>query len=97
MAINKAAHFNDEVMLERYISGQEFTVGILNRHARSVGEIVVQSDLFGDESKYQYGVAQEIFPADIPASKEQEIKEFGIHVHKTFKLDGYSRVDLRMD
>jgi D-alanine-D-alanine ligase-like ATP-grasp enzyme len=28
---------------------------------------------------------------------EQEIMEHGIHVHKTFKLSGYSRVDLRMD
>ncbi|MEW7987347.1 MAG: D-alanine--D-alanine ligase [Candidatus Thiodiazotropha sp.] len=96
-AIDKAAQFGDEVMLEMYIDGREFTVGVLDGHALSIGEIVVPSDIFDYESKYQCGGAQEIFPAVIPAAKAQEIKELGVHVHKVLKLGGYSRVDFRMD
>ncbi|MES9828945.1 MAG: D-alanine--D-alanine ligase [Candidatus Thiodiazotropha sp.] len=96
-AIDKAAQFDDEIMLEMYIDGREFTVGILDGHALSVGEIVAPSDIFDYESKYQCGGAQEIFPADIPAAKTQEIKELGVQVHRILKLGGYSRVDFRMD
>jgi D-alanine-D-alanine ligase len=96
-AITKAAQFGDEIMLEAYIEGREFTIGILDGQALTVGEILTPSEIFDYESKYQPGVAQEIFPADIPAAKEQEINELGIRVHKALKLGGYSRVDFRMD
>jgi D-alanine-D-alanine ligase len=96
-AIDKASEFDNDVMLETYIDGREFTVGILDGYALTVGEIVTPSEIFDYESKYQCGGAQEIFPADIPAAKAQEIKELGVQVHKVLKLGGYSRVDFRMD
>ncbi|MEW8053583.1 MAG: D-alanine--D-alanine ligase [Candidatus Thiodiazotropha sp.] len=96
-AITKAARFGDEIMLETYVEGREFTVGILDGEALVVGEIVVPSGIFNFENKYQSGGAEEIFPADISAAKTLLIKEFGVRVHKALKLGDYSRVDFRMD
>lgn len=96
-AISKAAEFGGEVMLEAYLPGREFTVGILDKQALAVGEIVAPTEIFDYESKYQQGGAREVFPADIPPFTTREIQELGVRVHKALKLGGYSRVDFRMD
>jgi D-alanine-D-alanine ligase len=96
-AIAKAAQFDNEVMLETYVAGREFTIGILEGQPLTVGEIVAPSEIFDYESKYQRGGAQEIFPAQIPEAVTRKIQELGARVHKALKLGGYSRVDFRMD
>jgi D-alanine-D-alanine ligase len=96
-AITRAAEFDDEVMLEAYVPGREFTVGILDGQPLAVGEIVVASGVFDYERKYQPGGAQEIFPADISKVVRCKIQELGIRIHKALKLGSYSRVDFRMD
>ena len=65
-AIDRALRFDDEVMLERFIPGREFTVGVLDGEALPVGEIISPGEVFDYESKYQAGGAREVFPADIP-------------------------------
>ncbi|MBT4289794.1 MAG: D-alanine--D-alanine ligase [Deltaproteobacteria bacterium] len=97
-AIQKAYLHDDEVMIEKYIDGRELTVGILDETALSVGEIIPKcSDHFDYESKYQVGGAEEIFPADLSEEETELIKELGLKAHKVLKLEGYSRVDFRLD
>ena len=97
-AIEKAYLHDDEVMIEKFIDGRELTVGILDGKALAVGEIFPKcSDHFDYESKYQAGGAEEIFPADLSEAKAALIKEMGLKAHSVLKLDGYSRVDFRMD
>lgn len=96
-AIEKAGKFDKEVMLEAFVSGREFTVGVLDGHPLAVGEIVAPNEIFDYSSKYQQNGANEIFPAAISLSKTQEIQELAVRVHKALKLSGYSRIDFRMD
>jgi D-alanine-D-alanine ligase len=97
-AIATAYRYDDEVMIERFIPGRELTVGILDDAPLVVGEIVLNSSgIFDYESKYQPGGAEEIFPADIPEKLTEEIRQAGLAVHRTLKLEGYSRVDFRLD
>jgi D-alanine-D-alanine ligase len=39
-AVNLAAQYDDEVMIERFVAGREFTVGVLDGAALPVGEII---------------------------------------------------------
>lgn len=96
-AIEKAGKFDDEIMLEAFVSGREFTVGILDGHPLAVGEIVAPNEIFDYASKYQRGGATEIFPAAISLAETQEIQDLAVRVHKALKLSGYSRIDFRMD
>jgi D-alanine-D-alanine ligase len=97
-AINSAFGSDDEVMIEQFIAGREFTVGILNNRALAVGEIIPKnSHIFDYESKYQAGGANEIFPADLAEEKTQLLQVLAIKAHRALKLDDYSRVDFRMD
>jgi D-alanine-D-alanine ligase len=97
-AIAEAYEHDDEVLLEKFISGREITVGILGDQALAVGEIIPQlSDIFDYQSKYQEGGALEIFPANLPTTITAQIQALGLAVHRALKLQGYSRVDFRLD
>ena len=96
-AIDRALRFDDEVMLERFIAGREFTVGVLEGVALPPGEIISKGEVFDYESKYQVGGAREVFPADIPATEAALIQDYALRVHRVLKLGAYSRTDFRRD
>jgi D-alanine-D-alanine ligase len=97
-AIKEAYRHDDEVMLERFVPGREFTVGILGERALAVGEIIPKcSEVFDYESKYQAGGAEEIFPAALSGEQTSLLQELALRVHRALKLRDYSRADFRMD
>ena len=97
-AIEKAARFGQEVLLEAYVAGRELTVGVLHNEPLAVGEIFPKfGDFFDYRSKYQQGGAEEIFPALLTDAERKTIQNLALKVHQTLKLRGYSRVDFRMD
>lgn len=95
-AVAEAARYDDEVMVEAFIPGRELTVGILDGTALSVGEIIPRHEIFDYECKYTPGMAEEIFPADLPVSVAGRIQELALAAHQALKLGGYSRVDFRL-
>jgi D-alanine-D-alanine ligase len=97
-AIAEAYRHDDEVMLERFVPGREFTVGILGERALAVGEIIPKcSEIFDYQSKYQAGGAEEIFPAALSSEDTRALQELALRVHRALKLRDYSRADFRMD
>lgn len=96
-AIELALRYDDEVMIERFVPGREFTVGILDDQALPVGEIVAPGEVFDYQSKYQAGGAREVFPADIPATEVALLQKHALAAHRALKLGAYSRVDFRRD
>lgn len=96
-AIAEAFRFDDEVMIERFIPGRELTVPILADEALPVGEIIVQREIFDYESKYQPGMADEVFPADLTGEQTVTIQFLALKAHRALKLSGYSRIDFRLD
>lgn len=97
-AIELAAQFDDDVLIERFVAGRELTVGVLEGKALAVGEIIpAKGNIFDYEAKYQTGAAQEIFPADVPDSVAKQAQTLALVAHSALKLADYSRADFRMD
>jgi len=96
-AVQLAHRYDDEVMLEKFIAGREFTVGVLDGQALPVGEIIAPGEVFDYQSKYQVGGAREVFPADIPAGEAATLQKYALAAHRALKLGAYSRVDFRRD
>jgi D-alanine-D-alanine ligase len=96
-AIAGAGHFDNEVLIERFVPGRELTVGILDGAALPVGEIITQGDVFDYESKYQAGAAREIFPAALSTAESKAAQDFALRAHSVLKLGVYSRIDFRLD
>jgi D-alanine-D-alanine ligase len=96
-AIALALSSDRDVMLERFLPGREFTVGILGQGALAVGEIIPQHEIFDYECKYTPGLTREVFPAEIPDELAREMRELALATHRVLKLRDFSRVDFRLD
>jgi D-alanine-D-alanine ligase len=96
-AVLRAQQYDDEVMLEQFMEGREFTVGVLDDKALAVGEIIPTHETFDYECKYTPGMTQEVFPAEIPDSLAVEMQDLALKVHRTLKLRDFSRADFKID
>jgi D-alanine-D-alanine ligase len=95
-AVRTALAFDDEVLLEEFVPGREFTVGVLGDEALAVGEIIPSHDVFDYECKYTPGLTREVFPADLPVELSDRLRALGRSVHRTLKLRDFSRTDFRV-
>jgi D-alanine-D-alanine ligase len=96
-AVALAFEYDDEVMVERFVPGRELTVPVVGEEALPVGEIISKNEIFDYEAKYQPGMADEIFPADLPDDIAAEARRLALLTHQALKLTGFSRVDFRLD
>lgn len=96
-AVGKALTFDDQVILEQFLPGREYTVGVLDGQALGVGEIVAPDVIFDFHSKYTPGRAQELFPAEIDQDLEDRFRELALAAHEALGLRDFSRVDFRLD
>jgi D-alanine-D-alanine ligase len=95
-AIAEAYRHDDAVMVERFVPGREFTVGIVGEEALPVIEIVPAKALYDYECKYTPGMAQE-FVAQLPAETSARLRAYALTAFAACGLRGYGRVDFRMD
>lgn len=95
-AVSLAAAFDDEVMLEAFVPGREFTVGILGDRALAVGEIIPAHEIFDYECKYTPGLTREVFPAEIAAPLTGKLQDLALRAHRVLKLRDFSRIDFRV-
>jgi D-alanine-D-alanine ligase len=96
-ALEESRHWDDLVLFERYVRGRELTVGIVGEMPLPVGEIVPSHELFDYECKYQPGLAEEIFPADVPEELARSLQSLALRVHRALRLRDFSRVDFIVD
>jgi len=96
-AIARACEEDGQVLLESFLPGREFTVGVLGREALAVGEIIPQHEIFDYECKYTPGLTREVFPAAIPEPLAKRLQELALATHQALKLRDFSRVDFRLD
>lgn len=99
-ALESALRFSDEIVVEKYIKGREFTVGVignfLNPKALPVVEIVTENKFFDYEAKYVAGKAQEICPAKIEESISKQLQTIAISAYVAVKAKSHSRVDMML-
>ncbi|SRR5690554_4015256 len=97
-AIDHAAVHDTEVIVERFIPGRDYVVGVLDEQPLAVGEIIPKfSEIFDYRSKYQAGGAVETFPADLPQALTRQLQDLALDAHRALKLGSYSRIDFRLD
>ena len=95
-AITEAFRYDDEVMIEQFVAGRELTVGILGDEALPVGEIIPKHEIYDYECKYTPGMAEEVFPAQIPSDRAREAQDLARRAFQALKLRGCARIDFRM-
>jgi D-alanine-D-alanine ligase len=96
-ALKKAFNEDSQILVEEFIKGREFSIGIARLHGKITvlppTEIISSKDFFDYEAKYTSGVSQEITPADIPAGKLAQIAEIVTEVYLRLNCKGMVRID----
>lgn len=95
-AVRDAFRFDDEVMVERFVPGQELTVGILGDVVLPTIEIVPMKELYDYECKYTPGMARE-FVAELSIETQALLADQATRAFDALKLGGYARIDFRLD
>jgi len=92
-ALDDAFRYDDLVLVERYVKGQEVQVGILDNLPIGAIEIVPKREFYDFEAKYSDGMAEHIFPARLDPSLYEKVQQLGLKAHQALGCDGYCRVD----
>jgi D-alanine-D-alanine ligase len=95
-AVAAARAVDAEVLVESFLPGREFSVGVLGDAALAVGEIVPSHEIFDYECKYTPGMTREIYPAEIPEQLSEWMRDLALATHRALHLRDFSRVDFRL-
>jgi D-alanine-D-alanine ligase len=99
-ALEKAFKEDNQVLVEEYISGREFTIGVFKSKGvltvLPITEITTDNEFFDFEAKYQ-GKSQEITPALISETMLNDLTAAAKKVYATLNCRGVVRVDFIYD
>ncbi len=96
-ALCAAYEYGDEALVEEYISGREFAVGVLGDVALPAIEIIPGEGFYDYEHKYQAGMTREVCPAEISEQQSERMQEAAIRAFEALMLEVYARGEFMMD
>ena len=96
-AIARAFEFGDEILIEKFISGRELTVGVLGDKALPIVEIKPSHDHYDYDCKYTKGKSQYKVPADLPKEVARKIQDDALKIYKAVGCRHYGRIDFRLN
>ena len=96
-AYNAAIKYNDDVLIEEFISGAFVTVGVLEKDGKNIPteilEIRPKNEWYDFESKYTPGMSEFVLPAELDEEMTKKVKHIAVLAHETAGCRGLSRVD----
>lgn len=100
-AMNDAAKYGDEILVEQFVKGRELTVAVVDDVAMPIVEIVPPDGVYDMASKYPWlsGAkgSQYFCPAELDEEMSSRVREAALKAHRSLGLEVYSRVDVLLD
>ncbi|MBQ3969845.1 MAG: ATP-grasp domain-containing protein, partial [Clostridia bacterium] len=96
-AMDEAFKYETEVLVEEYIKGREFSVGVIDGQALPIIEIRPKSGFYDYINKYQSGKTEEICPAVLDEETTKRMQNEAEKVYKALQLEAYGRIDFLLD
>lgn len=96
-ALDVAFGYEEEVVVEQYIEGREFSVGVVDGKAYPVIEIAPITGFYDYTNKYKPGSTIETCPAQLDEAKTKEMQHYAELAFRALKLGCYARMDFMMD
>lgn len=94
-ALDDAFRFDQEVLIEEFIKGREFSLGVINGHPLPAVEIVVNDGWYDFEHKFVTGNTTQFVtpPNDLPEAAHNQMKQMAVDAMKVLGLINYARID----
>ena len=95
-AMKDAFSYEPEVVVEEYIEGREFSVGVVDGKAYPIIEIAPKQGFYDYKNKYQAGSTVETCPAEISPELTEKMQRYAEAGAKALCIEGYARFDFMM-
>lgn len=96
-AFELAQQYSEEVLVESWIEGTEYTVTLLGDRALPSIKIVPASGLYDYDAKYISEETQFICPSDLSVEDELQIQQLSLRAYKILGGSAWGRLDMVRD
>ncbi|OQP34332.1 D-alanine--D-alanine ligase [Pantoea latae] len=96
-ALDEAFRHDDDVLIEAFLSGAEYTVGIVGDQILPAIRIQTASEFYDYEAKYISDDTQYFCPAGLSAEREAELQSLVWDAWRALGCSGWGRVDVMTD
>lgn len=96
-ALQEGFRWEDKLIIEEYVEGREFSVGVIDGKALPVIEIAPVEGFYDYKNKYKAGSAVETCPAELPAAVAGKMQSYAEQAAQVLGLDTYSRSDFLLN
>lgn len=86
-----------DALCEEYIAGRELTVAVLGNIPLGVTELNPNTSFYDYHAKYNNGITEHIFPANIDDDIYEEAMQISLNAHQIIGCRGATRCDFRYD
>jgi len=99
-AMKEARKYDRKLLVEKFVSGRELTIGILGDQVLPILEIIPKGGFYDFNTKYPFlnpqagASAEHVCPAKIDPDKTKEIQELALQAFRALGLVVYGRVDV---
>lgn len=96
-ALDEAFQWEESIIIEDYVQGREFSVGVVEGVAYPVIEIAPIEGFYDYKNKYKAGSAVETCPAELPTEVSKQMQDYAVAVAQALELDTYARMDFLLN
>lgn len=96
-ALKEAFRWENELVIEEYVKGREFSVGVIDFQALPIIEIAPVEGFYDYKNKYKAGSTVETCPAELSEQITKEMQGYAEKVAEVLGLNMYSRTDFLLD
>ena len=93
-AVDKALCFDDEVLVERFITGKEVSVAVLDDRALGAVEIAPRAGFYDYGNKYTRGATDYFVPPRLSPERYRGVLAMALRSHSALGCRGATRVDM---
>jgi len=96
-AYKEASRYDTRILAERFITGSEFTVSIVDGKALPVIGLKTSHDFYDFNAKYKATDTQYLLPCGLTAEDEQAIQQLALDAYLAVGCESWGRVDIMVD
>jgi len=96
-ALHNAAQYDDQILVEKWIVGKEYTAAVLNGQALPLIQLETSRDFYDYQAKYINDDTIYHCPCDIDKEKEKQYQALVLKAFNCIGAQGWGRVDFMCD
>ena len=96
-ALDEAFRWENEILIEDFVQGREFSVGVIDFKALPIIEIAPVEGFYDYKNKYKAGSTVETCPAQLSREITEKMQHYAEEVSRVLGLNTYSRMDFLLN